>query len=71
MECYNNGSFEIPDFYRMTGIQMYIPDELYKEPFESRDFIYVKRKVVLGRREVIEVGKINYTVSVFGLHSIE
>lgn len=73
---YNNGSlieytenFSMPLGARAIGVHFKIPADGYK-PIPG-DYIHVKRKRVLNRVTVLDVGKINYTNSVFNLATLD
>ncbi len=52
---------------RMIGVRFQVKKESFGFVPEHGDYIKIQRKVILGRRNIVSVEKINYTDSVFSL----
>ena len=64
-----NDNFKMPLGRRAIKVKFKIPKDSYI-PVEG-EYMHVKREKTLNRVKVVEVGKINYTDSVFGLRMLD
>ncbi len=62
---------DIPFSHRMVGVRFRVPKESFGFVPEHGDYIKIQRKVILGRRNIVSVEKINYTDNVLSPRTVD
>ena len=62
---------DIPFSHRMKSVHFQCSKESFSFTPEPGDYIRVQREIILRRSDIVDIEKINYTVSVFSLPTLD